>query len=118
MEYALLIYEPPTEYAKREDPAEAPAYRGRYMAYVQALRDAGVFVAGAGLRPPEAATVLRLRDGRRLVQDGPYADTKEALGGFVLIDVPGLDTALDWAARCPVAPFGTVEVRPRLPREG
>lgn len=60
---------------------------------------------------------MRLQGGQRQVQDGPYADTKEQLGGYILIDVPDLDTALDWAARCPAAAYGAVEVRPILPMQ-
>jgi hypothetical protein len=71
-------------------------------------------VGGAGLQPPPLGTTVRERDGKRHVQDGPYADTKEQLGGFYEIDVPDLDTALDWAARCPSASTGAVEVRPNL----
>ena len=80
-----------------------------------ALRDAGVMVGGAGLQLPEVATTVKLHEGKRLVQDGPYADTKEQLGGYFIIDVPDLDTALDWAARCPVAPGSVIEVRPNVP---
>jgi hypothetical protein len=73
-------------------------------------------VSGNGLQQPGAAATLRLRDGQRLVQDGPYADTKEQLGGFYLIEAPDLDAALAWAARNPAAATGAVEVRPVLER--
>lgn len=115
MQYTMLIYEPETELAKRTDPAEAPAYWGAWTAYMQALSQAGIMVGGNGLQPYHAATTLRLRDGGRHVQDGPYADTKEQLGGYIVLDVPDLDSALDWASRCPAAPFGIIEVRPVLP---
>ena len=82
------------------------------VAYGQAMRAAGVFVAGAGLEPPQAATVVSVRNGKRQVHDGPYAETKEYLGGFVIIDVPNLDAALEWAARNPSAAHAFVEVRP------
>ena len=65
-------------------------------------------------QPPDTATVLKFRGDERLVQDGPYADTKEQLGGFYIINVPDLDTALEWAARCPRAPGRIYEVRPNL----
>ncbi len=65
-----------------------------------------------GCSRPRPATTVRLRDGRRQVQDGPYADSKEQLGGYFILDVPDLDVALDWAARCPAAPGGSVEIRP------
>jgi hypothetical protein len=73
---------------------------------------AGVFVGGAPLKDTGTATTVRLKDGRRLVQDGPFAEAKEQLGGFVILDVPSLDAALEWAARCPTAATGVVEVRP------
>jgi len=75
---------------------------------------AGIFVGGAGLVSPESATTVSIRDGKRLVQDGPYAETKEFLAGFGIIEVPDLDTALEWAARHPAAGFATIEVRPLL----
>ena len=72
-------------------------------------------VSGAGLMPPDTATTVRIRDGQRLVADGPFADTKEQLGGFFVIDVADLDTALEWAARSPAATYSSVEVRPVMP---
>ena len=86
-----------------------------YRAYTQALTQAGVMIGGAGLQLPGRATTIRLRDGKRQVQDGPFAEAKEQLGGYYVIDVPDLDHALDWAARCPAASTGTIEVRPNLP---
>lgn len=111
MRYAIIVYETPAEQAAREDPAR----QGAYTAYSQALAAAGVGVGGAALHPPAAATTVRLRDGKRQVQDGPFADTKELLGGIFLVEVPTLDEALEWAARCPAAATGSVEVRPQLP---
>ena len=113
MNYTILIYETAADFARRKDP-DSKAYWAAWPLYTKALKDAGVFVGGAGLQPPETATRLAMRDGKRHVQDGPYADTKEQLGGFYLIDVPDLDTALDWAARCPAATDGAVEVRPLM----
>jgi len=72
----------------------------------------GIFVAGAGLGSPQTATMVSVRNGKRQVHDGPYAETKEFLGGFVIIDVPNLDAALEWAARNPAAADAFVEVRP------
>ena len=115
MKYAMFAYESPADFAKRSDPKVADAYRGAWMAYAKALREAGVITGGAGLEPPTTATVLRLQNDKRQVQDGPYADTKEQLGGFFIFDVPDLDTALDWAARCPAASSGAIELRPLLP---
>lgn len=85
-----------------------------YKAYSEALSKAGVLTGGAALHPGQMATTVRLQDGRRQVQDGPYADTKEQLGGFFIIEVPNLDQALNWAAQCPAASYGAVEVRPLL----
>jgi hypothetical protein len=74
-----------------------------------------VLTSAGGLQPPSAASTVRLRDGRRLLQDGPFADTKEQLGGYFVIDVDDLAAALEWAERCPSAVDGAVEVRPLLP---
>jgi hypothetical protein len=115
MQFAICVYESPAELARRDDPAQAPAYWAPYFAYSKALTEAGVGVGGAGLQPPRTATSLKVREGRRHVQDGPFADTKEQLGGFFLIEVTTLDAALEWAARCPAATTGTIEVRPVLP---
>lgn len=115
MQYTMLIYESEADFARRTDPATQTAYWAEWPRYAQALRDAGVMVAGSGLQPPQTATTLRFRGEERLVQDGPYADTKEQLGGFIIIDVPDLDTALDWAARIPRYPGRTIEVRPNVP---
>lgn len=114
MKYAILVYETPAEFAEREDPATAGTYWGAYSAYNAALAHAGVVTGGAGLTPPHAATTIRIRSGKRTVADGPYADTKEQLGGFFLIDADSLDAALDWAAKCPAATRGVIEVRPVL----
>jgi hypothetical protein len=116
MNYTILIYETAADFARRKD-ADAKkraAYWAEWPPYAQALKDAGVFVGGAGLQPPETATLLKLRDGQRHVQDGPYADTKEQLGGYFIINVPNLDAALDWAARIPQSPGRVFEVRPNL----
>lgn len=114
MQYMMMIFEPASEFAKRENAAIAPEYWGAWSAYSQALAEAGVMVGGNGLQPPPTATTLRLRNGAREVQDGPFADTKEQLGGYYVIDVPDLDSALAWAARCPSAAVSAIEVRPVL----
>ena len=87
------------------------ALMGAFMAYTKAMKDAGVYVEGSPLKPAPTATTLRLKDGKTQVLDGPYADSREQLGGYFVLDVPDLDTALDWAARCPGLPYGAVEVR-------
>lgn len=108
MKYILISHVPQAALTGPKDPAAVAAGR----AYGEALNAAGVFVAGVGLGSPHNATILAIRDGKRQVQDGPYADTKEFLGGFVILDVPDLDTALEWAARNPAAELGTIEVLP------
>jgi len=117
MQYLIMIYEDAAAFARRTSP-DAPKLFGAYTAYGEALRQAGVYVGGNPLQPPHTATTVRLRDGKRHVQDGPIADTKEQLGGYYLIDAPNLDAALDWVARCPAASYGTVEVRPVMPVPG
>lgn len=111
MKYALLIYEHAEDWkAYRDD----PAYAAAWPAFTQALIDAGVMQGGAGLQGPETATTVRIGDGDHTVQDGPFAEIREMLGGFYLIDVPTLDEALKWAARVPVRSGCCVEVRPQL----
>jgi hypothetical protein len=111
MEYMLLIYndERAAQSVPREQMTEIV---NAYMAYTQALRDAKVWVASNRLKPTSAATAVRITDGQTKVLDGPFAETKEQLGGYYLIDVPDLDAALSWAKRCPGARYGTIEVRP------
>ena len=112
MSYLLLIYESEEAFQARTDPEKKDAYWGAWGAYHKALVEAKVILGGASLQPGHTGTSVRLRDGARRVQDGPYADTKEQLGGYMMFDVADLDTALDWAARCPAAEYGAVEIRP------
>jgi len=114
MQFALLIYESPEAFASRKND-DNDSYLGAWRAYHKALTDAGIFVGGDPLQLPETGTTVRLKEGKRSVQDGPYADTKEQLGGFTIVELPSLDAALDWAARCPAASYGAVEVRPLTP---
>ena len=114
MQYMLLIYERPEDFADRTTDKTAP-YVAAWRAYHQALVEAGAYVGGCPLRPAEIATTVRVKDGKHHVQDGPYADTKEQLGGVVILELPSLDAALAWAARCPAAAYGAVEVRPLDP---
>ncbi|MBV8840146.1 MAG: YciI family protein [Alphaproteobacteria bacterium] len=111
MQYLLMIYgnEANMLAASKEQTGEVLA---AYTAYTEALTKAGVIRGGERLRPTAESTTVRVKDGKTNVFDGPYADTKEQLGGFYLIDVPDLDAALSWAARCPGASYGTMEVRP------
>jgi hypothetical protein len=110
MQYMLLIYESADDFASRTNPQPTPLVSA-WRAYYKALVDAGVYVGGAPLEPPSSGATVRVHGGQRRVQDGPYADTKEQLGGEIVIDVASLDDALDWAARCPSAASGAVEVR-------
>jgi hypothetical protein len=114
MQYTILVYETASDFSSRTDSTRKDAYLGAYRAYTQALTEAGVMVGGAGLQPPPTATTIRQRDGKRQVQDGPFAEAKEQLGGYYVVDVPDLDKALEWAGRCPAASSGGVEVRPHL----
>ena len=102
MQFALLIYESPKAFASRTND-EIDTYTGAWRAYYKALVDAGVYVGGDPLEVPETGTTIRIKEGKRRVQDGPYADTKEQLGGFTVVELPSLDAALDWATRCPAA---------------
>jgi hypothetical protein len=105
-----LIYEDDAERVEKMDERMPTC-----AAYAEAMRKAGIYVTGNRLRGATTATTVRVTDGRTQVVDGPYAETKEQLGGFHIIDVPDLDTALGWAARCPSASRGLVEVRPVWP---
>lgn len=107
-QYMLLICNPTEGLSPDEAQAEMP----KWMAYTQALSDEGAFVSGDALQPVGTATTVRVRGDERLVTDGPFAETKEALAGYYVIDVADLDAALDWAARIPSATRGSVEVRP------
>jgi hypothetical protein len=111
MQYAVLIYESPNNFESRGSGKSHP-YIAAWRAYHKALVAAGVYVGGAPLQEVGTATTVRLADGRPRVQDGPFAETKEQLGGFILLELPSLDAALEWAARCPAAATGAVEVRP------
>jgi hypothetical protein len=111
MQYMLLIYS--VEGGWNAMPEEQQkAGLAAYMAYGEALRKAGVYVQSDRLRDTPDATTVTIVNGKTQVMDGPFADTKEALGGYYLIDVKNLDEAISWAARCPGASHGKVEVRP------
>jgi len=111
MKYLLMIYaEEAQENAK--SPEEMGKLMQAYGAYTEALAKAGVLVAGQRLRPVTDATSVRVKNGKNEVLNGPYAETREQLGGYYMIDVPDLDAAITWAARCPSSSFGTIEVRP------
>lgn len=111
MKYLLMIYA-----SEAQENAMPPEDMGKMMqaygAYTEALVKAGALQAGERLRPVTDATSVRVRGGKTEVLNGPYAETREQLGGYYLIDVPDLDAALAWAARCPSSSHGTIEVRP------
>jgi hypothetical protein len=110
----MLIYETAEDFAARSTD-QKDAQFGSWRLYYRALVEAGVYVGGAPLQPDSTGTTVRVKGGQRQVQDGPYADTKEQLGGFIILELPSLDAALEWAARCPTAATGAVEVRPISP---
>ncbi|MEO5325922.1 YciI family protein [Mesorhizobium sp. CC13] len=114
MQYVLLIHaeEVPGDIPS---PEVAKQMSAPYAAYNEALIKAGALVSGERLQPTSNATIVRVRDGKTQVLDGPFAATKEQLGGFYVIEAPDLDAALNWAARCPTASNGTIEVRPVWP---
>ncbi|ADD43080.1 YciI family protein [Stackebrandtia nassauensis] len=112
MRYMLLLNgEEPTTTPSE---AEMNAEMAEWGAYDTAVHEAGIFVSSEALQPSQTATTVRLKDQERIVTDGPFVETREVLGGFYVIDVPDLDTALDWAAKCPAAKNGSVEIRPVL----
>jgi hypothetical protein len=115
MQYLIMATETESDFAQRDDPETSGAYWAAWTGYIAALAESGVMTGAGGLMPPSTSTTVRRRDGEVVVQDGPFADTKEQLGGYFVIDVPDLDTALEWALRCPSADSAAVEVRPLLP---
>ena len=110
MKYMLMdyVHEGGWPELTREDQER---WLGAYRAYMQAMTDAGVLKSSGGLKPTSMATTVRVRSDKTQVLDGPYADSKEQLGGYYLIDVPDLDAALSWAGKCPGVGHGVVEVR-------
>ena len=113
MKYAFTIY---GDESRRESASEEDllAVSQAYGAVTQEMNEKGVFVAGDGLYPTQTATTVRVREGNRDVTDGPFAETKEQLGGFYVLDVKDLDEAIEWAAKIPGSQFGSVEIRPVL----
>ncbi len=117
MHYTIQIHETAEGFAARTDPERQAAYWAGTMAYLQALKEAGIFIGGAGLQPPATATTLRRAKGELVLHDGPVADTKELLGGLFIVNLPDLDAAIQWAARFPDRDGVVVEVRPNLPHD-
>jgi hypothetical protein len=110
-QYMLLIYSPADG---RLSPDETAAEMPKWYEFTEGLKSAGLYVAGDALHGVESATTVRVRDGETQITDGPFAETKEQLGGYYLIDAPDLDTALEQAARVPNSYYGSIEVRPVL----
>lgn len=117
MEYLLLIHSQTSSNAEAVPEAARQQMLSAYRAYTEALQGSGVLRGSNRLRPASSGTTVRVRDGKTEVQNGPFIETREELGGYYLIDVPNLDAALSWAARCPGASHGTMEVRPIWPMD-
>ncbi len=113
MQYLLLIYDNEAAFAKLSDAEKGRLYQ-EYGPFTESLKKNGCFRAGHGLQPTATATTVRMRDGKRLVTDGPFAETKEQLGGYYLIEAKDLDEAIAVAARVPSARLGSIEIRPLM----
>jgi len=116
MKFLAIIYNDESQYADAT-PEDIAATFQAHGEFGQAAGEAGVFAGGEGLQPVATATTVRVRDGERMLTDGPYAETKEQLGGYYLLDCKDLDDALNWAARIPEAKTGSIEVRPVMDYE-
>jgi hypothetical protein len=114
MQYLLLIHDDEKAWWSLSDEDKAAMYQ-EYGAFTAALRESGAYVGGNQLQPTSTAATVRLREGEQVVTDGPFAETKEQLGGYYLIDVETLDEALEWAGKIPSARYGSIEVRPLVP---
>jgi hypothetical protein len=112
MQYVLLIYAEEATSPPPQD--EMDAVMAEWYQFDGAIRSTGIVLASDALQSTQTATSVVLKGDERVVTDGPFAETREALGGFYVIDVPDLDTAIDWAAKCPGAKYGTMEIRPIL----
>lgn len=110
MQYALLIYSEPPQ--AEPTPEQMKQVTDAYNIFTAALVDAGAMRGGEALKDGKTATTVRIREGRTVVTDGPFAETKEEFGGYYVIEAASLDEALKWAAQCPGATWGTIEVRP------
>lgn len=116
MQYLLMLYSDEKSWDALSEKEQEEGVAA-YVAYTEALAQAGALVGGNRLRPAQTATRVRVDDGKPQVLDGPYADSKEQLGGYYLIEAADLDAAIAWAARCPGAHHGIVEVRPIWPTD-
>src|SRR5262245_26273816 len=113
MKYALLIYGAEKDWAEKSQEEQGSIY-SEYMNYTRELKDSGKMLSCAPLDPTSTATTIRVRSGKTAPTDGPFADTKEQLGGFYVVDVKDLNEAIDWASRIPDAQTGSVEIRPLM----
>lgn len=111
MKVMLLANEAPEDFALREDKEKFDSYMGEWYVFSEVLEKNLGKTEGAALEGPETATVVSMRDGVRHVEDGPYPDAKEQLGGFIIIDAPNMEEAAEWAKKCPSAKNGFVDVR-------
>jgi len=111
MRYTLLLYSNPADFADAT-PEDFAQIKEAYGAYIGALNEAGVFIETDWLQPVSTATTVSVENGADKIQDGPFAETKETLGGYFAIDVPDLDAAISWAKKCPAYHHGKVEIRP------
>ena len=114
MQFAMLVYETASEFETRTADKSSP-YIAAWRDYHKTLAASGAYIGGNPLKPPATAATVRLRGGERRVHDGPFAETREVLGGFFMMELPSLEAAIDWASRCPAAATGSVEVRPLAP---
>jgi hypothetical protein len=114
MKYLLLIYQNEASWAGMSE-AEQGQIFGEYMEYTRQIRKSGNYLGGEALQPTATATTVRVRDGKPLTTDGPFAETREQLGGFYLVEAKDLDEAISLGARIPDARFGSIEVRPIMP---
>lgn len=117
MKYMLILVSDPSD-EPAPDSTDFGPYMQEWFEYSTALTEAGGMVSGEALQGTETATTVSVRDGERIVTDGPFIETKEVIGGFYVIDVANLDEALDWAAKIPNVRFGRVEVRPVMEFDG
>jgi len=117
MQYMLLIYGNQASWDDRSDEERGQMMRA-YGTFTQELRDSGAMIAGDALEPTQTATTVRVQNDETLTTDGPFAETKEQLGGYYLIEADSLDEAIEWAAKIPGARHGSVEVRPVMVFEG
>lgn len=116
MQYALLYYETPQESAKRGSASDAEGYWASWTRYMEMLSSSGALQGGHPLEVPHTKTLVRHADGHRVIEDGPFPETHDELGGFVIVDANDLDAAVQLAEQAPCARAGHVEVRPVLQR--